>query len=76
MKARSRSPSELDPDQVNVVAACAPPLRAAYTVEVEVALGIAAEPTPSSPNRAPARGTDRSPATTAACPADAAGSAG
>ena len=38
MKARSRSPSELDPDQVNVVAACAPPLRAAYTVEVEVAL--------------------------------------
>ena len=36
MKARSRSPSELDPDQVNVVAACAPPLRAAYTVEVGV----------------------------------------
>ncbi|WP_348684826.1 hypothetical protein, partial [uncultured Brevundimonas sp.] len=48
----------------------------AETVEVEVALGIAAEPTPSSPNRAPARGTDRSPATTVACPADAAGSAG
>ena len=43
MKARSRSPSELDPDQVNVVAACAPPLRAAYTVEVEVAFILLAQ---------------------------------